>query len=159
MKVAFVIPKYDGRDSALYPSTHCKVFPPIGLARMAGLVGKHGAVHLIDERTNSVQHETQANIAVIFINNYNFQRAYSLADYYHNRGSFVVFTGPRLSHAPNEACKYADCLFIGSGTDCMSNFLTDYMSGTTRRLYGGQINKAVSGSLTMMNGNTALSLV
>lgn len=159
MKVAFIIPKYDDRDNELRPMAQCRIFPPISLAQMAGLAGKQGTIHIIDERYNSAQHETQANIAVIFINNYNFQRAYSLANYYHKRGSYVVFTGPRLSHAAKEACKYADCLFIGAGEDCMANFLSDYMSGKTRRLYGGFASKPTSNCVTITSGNTVLCLV
>lgn len=158
MKVTFIIPKYDDRDNELRPMAQCRIFPPISLAQMAGLAGKQGTVHIIDERYNSAQHETQANIAVIFINNYNFQRAYSLANYYHKRGSFVVFTGPRLSHAAKEACKYADCLFIGSGKDCMSKFLTDYLSGTTQCLYGDNFNKKATNNVVASNNGATLSL-
>ena len=63
MKVVFIVPKDNDQHSPLSQFTQCRLFPPVGLARMAGMVGKHGSVFVIDERTESAQHEPQAHVA------------------------------------------------------------------------------------------------
>ena len=102
---------------------------------MAGMVGKQADVSLVDERIESARHERNANIAIIFINSYNQQRAYDLAKKYKTCGSTVVFTGPMLNDASNGAEKHADCLFIGSGEDNLPSFLTDFQKGKSKPFY------------------------
>lgn len=166
MKVAFIIPKDDDRHSPLSQFAQCKIFPPVGLARMAGFVGKKGDVSLVDERLVETQHTKSPDVTVIFINSYNHRRAYLLADQYRNHGSHVVLTGPMLNHLPEEAYHHADSLFVGSGEDCMATFLLDYQLGETKSVYGiGNLNTADSQyafprrTVNEMNvGNTALRL-
>lgn len=135
MKVAFIVPKDNDKDSPLSQLSQCRILPPVGLARMAGLIGKKGNIALVDERIESARHERKANIAVIFINSYNRQRAYNLARLYKQCGSTVVFTGPVLNTAAEDADKHADCLLLGSAEDSLSGFLSDYRQGKVKRFY------------------------
>ncbi|WP_455204356.1 hypothetical protein [Kaarinaea lacus] len=164
MKVAFIVPKDDSSHSPLHQLAQCRIFPPVGLARMAGLVGKNASVNLVDERIGSAIHEQRVNVAIIFINSYNRQRAYDLADQYHDYGSYVVFTGPLLAQAANEASCYADSLFIGTGEDCMAEFVTEYRNGNPKPIYNAMVGttptiSAPSPRKTATFGNTALSLM
>lgn len=164
MKVAFIVPKDDGNHGPLHQLAQCRIFPPVGLARMVGLVGKNACVNLVDERIGSAKHEQRANIAIIFINNYNRQRAFDLAKQYHNRGSFVVFTGPLLTQRHNEANSYADSLFIGSGEDCMAEFVADYDKGVPKAVYNSTTENTsaispASPRVAAACGNNALSLL
>jgi hypothetical protein len=136
MNVAFVIPKDGEQHNPLSAFSQSRIFPPVGLARMAGLAGRHGDVSIVDERVGPVQLSDEADIVVIFINSYNQQRAYTLANKYLARGIHVVFTGPVLAHTEAEARHYAHTLFIGSGEECMVDFLRDYRSGDSKPLYG-----------------------
>ena len=135
MKVAFIVPKDNDQHSPLSQLAQCRVLPPVGLARMAGMVGKNAKVALVDERIESARHDRNASIAVIFINSYNRQRAYDLASQYRKQGSTVVFTGPVLGDALDSAKQHADCLFIGSGEDNMPAFLADYRKNSVKRFY------------------------
>ena len=100
MKVAFVIAKEDSPHSPLHQLSQAKLFPPVALAPMVKSLGKNIEVQVVDERRENVQHARTADIAVIFINSYNQQRALSLVQTYQQRGSFVVLTGPVLSLVP-----------------------------------------------------------
>lgn len=135
MKVAFVIPRDNDTHSPLSQFAQCRILPPVGLARMAGQVGKKAYVSVVDERIDDKYHKGNAQIAVIFINSYNRQRAYDVADYYRKCGSTVVFTGPLLNNAMEDAGKYADSLFMGDGGDNMPEFIEDYNRGKVKRFY------------------------
>ena len=144
MKVAFIVPKDDDRHSPLSQFAQCRVLPPVGLARMAGLAGKRGSVVVVDERIASAKHQRHAQIAVIFVNSYNSFRAHELARQYKQYGSHVVFTGPKLMQSPDEterAERYADSLFMGSAEDNMPIFLSDFIAGKAKRFYHESANK------------------
>lgn len=135
MKVTFVIPRDNDRHSPLSQFSQCRVLPPVGLARMAGMVGKKAYITVVDERIDDKKHKGNVNIAVIFINSYNRQRAYDIATYYRNCGATVVFTGPLLSKVVDDADRFADSLFIGDGGDNMPVFMKDFKDGKVKRFY------------------------
>ncbi|WP_455375632.1 hypothetical protein [Kaarinaea lacus] len=140
MKVAFIIPRDNDTQGPLSQFSQCRILPPVGLARMAGMVGKKAYVTVVDERIDDKKHKGNAHIAVIFINSYNRQRAYDIANYYRNCGSTVVFTGPLLSNAMEDAEKYADALFVGDGGDNMPAFIQDYKIGKIKHFYRHSAN-------------------
>ena len=135
MKVTFVVPKDDDRASPLSQFTQCRILPPVGLGRMAGLAGKYGSVKLVDERIDSARHNYKADIAVFIVNSYNRDRCLVLSTLYRDFGSYVVFSGPLLATDLIEPSKYADSLFIGFGEECIAEFLSDYSSGKAKSFY------------------------
>jgi len=140
MKVAFIIPRDHDTQGPLSQFSQCRILPPVGLARMAGMVGKKACVTVVDERIDDRKHKGNVQIAVIFINSYNRQRAYDIANYYRNCGSTVVFTGPLLTNAMEDAAQFADTLFVGDGGDNMPAFIQDYRSGKTKHFYRHNAN-------------------
>ena len=135
MNILFVIPKDDGEHSPLSQFAQCRVLPPIGLARMAGIAGRMASVRVLDERLKDILLVQPADIVVMFINHYNQHRAYRLAAEYRALGCVVVLTGPMLTHDVEEARNFADCLFIGSGEFNLSEFLWDYRFGRLKSEY------------------------
>jgi hypothetical protein len=135
MKVTFVIPKDDDRENPMNQFAQCRVLPPAGLARMAGLAGKQAQVTVRDERIAATHHDGQADLVVLFINSYNRDRCLVLAKLYQDLDCYVVLSGPLLVKDAIEAGKYADCLFAGYGEDCMADFLRDYRRGRAKAFY------------------------
>lgn len=159
MKVVFIVPKDDGQHGTVSQFSQCRIFPPVGLATMAGIAGKKAFVYIVDERLEAARHESQADIAVIFINSYNHQRANDLAIDYHKRGCYVVFTGPVLSRGVEGIDHQADSLFIGTGEEIISEFIADYIAGKTQRLYRVSNRQTMPAGTPIAIGNTALHLV
>ena len=137
MNFRFIVPRDHDQQRPSMATSDVRVYPPSGLARMAGYAGTHGKVSLVDERIDGEALVEPVDIAIIFTNVYNRQRAYELAQQYREHGAYIVFTGPLMNQWPEEACEYADCLFIGDGEEIMPTFLRDYWQGVRRRLYGG----------------------
>jgi hypothetical protein len=153
MKVVFIIPKNDDQHQQVNPLTQCRIFPPVGLARMAGIIGRHAMVSLLDERLETDVQSKPTDIAIIFINSYNQQRARDLARSYQSLGSCVVMTGALLSSITDFPSDAADCWFIGSGEDHLAHFLSDYQKGKPKQFYratgkvasAAQYHRAVDG--------------
>ncbi|WP_455206772.1 hypothetical protein [Kaarinaea lacus] len=139
MNVAFVVPRNDDQHQPQNHLMQCRIFPPAGLARMAGIIGKHASVSLIDERIEEIAHTQATTIAIIFANSYNQQRAIDLARRYRALGSFVVMTGTILGSCSDLFSRIADCLLIGGGEDHIANFLADYQTGKPRHFYQGPV--------------------
>lgn len=159
MKVVFIVPKNDGQHGTVSQFSQCRIFPPVGLTTMVGITGKKAFVYIVDERLEAAQHESRVDIAVIFINSYNHQRANDLAIDYHKRGCHVVFTGPVLSREVEKTKYLADSLFIGAGEDNISEFIADYTAGKTQRLYRVSNRQTMPAGTPIAIGNTALHLV
>jgi hypothetical protein len=158
MKVAFIIPRDNDTQGPLSQFSQCRILPPVGLARMAGMVGKKAYVTVVDERIDDKKHKGNVQVAVIFINSYNRQRAYDIATYYRNCGSTVVFTGPLLSNAMEDAVQHADALFVGDGGDNMPAFIEDYKRGKVKHFYRHTENafdrKATTNNVTPFPGHS-----
>jgi len=135
MKITFIVPKEDDRTSPLSQFAQCRIFPPVGLGRMAGFAGKQGKVALVDERIDSARHNYQADIAVFIINSYNRERCLVLAKLYRDAGCYVVFSGSVLAKDALEPAQYADSLLVGYGEDCIAEFLADYQQDKTKTFY------------------------
>jgi hypothetical protein len=133
MKTTFIIPKDDGEVTLLNQTAFGRIFPPSGLARMAGIAGRYGSVALVDERMSSVRHSCNTDAAIFFINSYNRQRCLSLAELYGQSGSHVVLTGPV---AAIQLSDYAHTILLGFGEDCLAEFLSDYKQGGAQCFYG-----------------------
>lgn len=158
MKVAFVIPKDDDQHETQNQCTQGRIFPPVGLARMAGIAGKLGHIRLIDERIKPNSSLDSPLIAIIFINSYNQQRACDLARCYQAMGCFVVMTGPILSQPIKQEYNFVDCLFIGAGEDNFPDFLADYRKGKIKRYYCHSGQTATAAQKNCISENTYLSL-
>ena len=153
MKVAFVVPKYDCQQSPLSQFSQCRVLPPLGLARMAGIAGKRAAISIVDERIETPQHKRLVDISIIFINSYNSHRANTIAKQYRNFGSIVVLTGPILTHAPQDAHEHADSLFIGAGEECLPYFFVDHSRNRIKRFYHSRTSQTKAPDIKSLFSN------
>lgn len=158
MKAAFIIPKNDDQHQQANPETQCRILPPVGLARMAGIMGKQAKVSLLDERiTPNIQCQS-VQIAIIFINSYNQHRAHDIARHYRAQGSFVVMTGSMLSNTADLPSESADSLFIGSGEEHITKFLADYQTGKTKQFYRSHTQTEYLDRRTYLHGDSSLRL-
>ncbi|MGD8591447.1 MAG: hypothetical protein PVF82_01365 [Gammaproteobacteria bacterium] len=158
MRVTFVVPKEDDRENPLHQFTQCRVLPPVGLARMAGLAGKQARVSVVDERIGSDPHNGRPDIAVFFINAYNRERCLTLARHYRELGGYVVLSGAMLANDSAQPAQYANSLFVGYGEECIADFLNDYHLGKAKTVYYSGNEARTYGRTEAANGYMALSV-
>lgn len=135
MKITFIIPGDQELQLKQHQLHQCRVFPPAGLAHMVGAVANIADTHVVDERLASARHAKHSDIAVIFVNSYNQQRAYALCNFYRKQGAYIVLVGQYLEQARFEARRLANTLLVGRGEDTFIRFINDIKAHCVRREY------------------------
>jgi radical SAM superfamily enzyme YgiQ (UPF0313 family) len=136
MKVKMILPARSTAPShsSCHYITHA-LFPPIGLASLAGYLSDHDDVEILDEHVESVTLNDTPDVVVIQTYTHNAWRAYELADHYRLRGAYVCLGGLHVTAVPDEASLHADSIFLGPGEDTWPRFLADFRVGTPRSVY------------------------
>jgi radical SAM superfamily enzyme YgiQ (UPF0313 family) len=135
MKVKMILPALTEATSPFFRPIKYSLFPPLGLATLAGYLGDHDEVEIQDEHVERLRLEDEPDLVVIQVYITSAYRAYELADHYRSRGAYVVLGGLHVTSLPDEAAPHADTIFLGPGEDTWPQFLADFARGEPRRLY------------------------
>ncbi len=135
MKVKMILPALTEAKSPFWRPIKYSLFPPLGLAMLAGYLDPHDEVTIQDEHVEPLDLEDDPDLVVIQVYITSAYRAYELANRYRQRGAYVCLGGLHVTALPDEAARYADTVFLGPGEDTWPEFLKDYRAGHPRRLY------------------------
>ena len=135
MKVKFILPALlEATDPGFRPIKYA-LFPPLGLASLAGYLRPDDEASLEDEHVMPLDLEDSPDLVVMSVYITSAKRAYQLADHYRARGSHVALGGLHVSSLPDEAARHADTVFIGPGEDSWPTFLDDFRRGSPANRY------------------------
>jgi len=135
MKVKFILPSLVEAKSPLWRPIKYSLFPPLGLATLAGYLNSEDEAELIDQHVEPLTMNDAPDLVVIQVYITNANRAYRIADSYRSRGVFVCLGGLHVSSLPEEAAKHADAIFIGPGEDTFPVFLKDFRVKSAKKVY------------------------
>ena len=138
MIVRMVLPALaEASDPGFRPIKYA-LFPPLGLATLAGYLRADDDVSIMDEHVRHFDHGGRPDLVLIQCYTTSTARSYRLGDMYKSRGSYVVLGGLHPSALPQEAAQHADTVFIGPGDHTFAQFISDFRSGEPRRVYYGR---------------------
>lgn len=126
MRVKMVLPALTEAKSPLFRPIKYSLFPPLGLATLAGYLADDDEVTIHDEHVETLSTDDAPDLVVIQVYITSAYRAYALADEYRSRGSYVVLGGLHVTSLPDEAAAHADTIFLGPGEDTWPEFLTAF---------------------------------
>lgn len=135
MKVKMILPALTEAVSPYWRPIKYSLFPPLGLATLAGYLPKNWEVDLQDEHVETLCLDDIPDLVVIQAYITSAHRSYELADLYRKKGSYVVLGGLHVTSLPKEAAQHADTIFIGPGEDTWPKFLEDYQNGCPEKIY------------------------
>lgn len=135
MKVKLILPALTEATSPFFRPIKYSLFPPLGLATLAGYLDPDDEVSITDEHVERVDTGDEPDLVVIQVYITSARRAYELADLYRARGAYVCLGGLHVTSLPQEAAAHADSVFCGPGEDTWPAFLADYRAGAPRRRY------------------------
>src|SRR5580765_8386858 len=138
MKVKMILPALTEATSPFWRPIKYSLFPPLGLATLAGYLGDDDAVEIQDEHVEKLDLDDTPDLVVIQVYITSAYRAYQLADHYRHRGAHVALGGLHVTSLPEEAARHADTIFLGPGEDTWPGFLVDFKAGRPGRLYQSQ---------------------
>ena len=139
MKVKMILPALTEAKSPFWRPIKYSLFPPLGLATLAGYLSEDDQVEIQDEHIETLDIDDEPDLVVIQVYITSAYRAYRLADHYRQKGAYVCLGGLHVTSLPEEAMQHADTIFIGPGEDTWPAFLADYRQGRPARLYRSQV--------------------
>ncbi len=126
MRVKMILPALTEAKSPFFRPIKYSLFPPLGLATLAGYLHADDEVEIQDEHVETLCVDDEPDLVVIQVYITSAYRAYELADHYRRRGAYVVLGGLHATSLPDEAARHADTVFLGPGEDTWPQFLDDF---------------------------------
>ena len=139
MKVKMILPALTEATSPFWRPIKYSLFPPLGLATLAGYLSLDDEVEIQDEHVEPLHLDDAPDLVVIQVYITSARRAYALADHYRQRGAYVALGGLHVTSLPEEAAAHADSIFLGPGEDTWPAFLDDYRRGQPQRRYQSKL--------------------
>jgi radical SAM superfamily enzyme YgiQ (UPF0313 family) len=129
MKVKMILPALAEATSPLWRPIKYSLFPPLGLATLAGYLSDDDEVTLQDDHVEKLDLDDEPDLVVIQVYITSAKRAYALADHYRAKGAYICLGGLHVTSLPEEAAQHADTIFLGPGEDIWPQFLKDLRAG------------------------------
>jgi radical SAM superfamily enzyme YgiQ (UPF0313 family) len=139
MRVKMILPALTEAVSPFFRPIKYSLFPPLGLATLAGYLGEEDEVSLQDEHVERLRLDDEPELVVIQVYITSARRSYELADHYRAQGAYVALGGLHVTSLPGEAAPHADTIFLGPGEDTWPRFLADFRAGRPRPAYRSQV--------------------
>src|SRR6266540_4247457 len=118
MRVTMILPALTEATSPFFRPIKYSLFPPLGLATLAGYLRDDDEVRLFDEHVEKLRlDDDRSDLVVIQAYITSARRSYELADAYRARGA------------------HADTVFVGPGEDTWPVFLDDFRLGRPKARY------------------------
>jgi len=134
-----ISPAKTAAGSRYWRSIKYSLFPPLGLATLAGYLDPDDEIDLQDEHVETLRLDDEPDLVVIEAYITSARRAYRYADHYRARGAYVCLGGLHPTSLPEEAALHADSVFCGPGEDTWPAFLRDFRAGHPKPLYRSSV--------------------
>jgi len=135
VRVKMILPALTEAKSPFWRPIKYSLFPPLGLATLAGYLDADDEVTIQDEHVERLELDDSPDLVVFQVYITSAYRAYEIADHYRSRGAYVCLGGLHVTSPPEEAAVHADTLFIGPDEDTWPAFIADYRRGAPRKVY------------------------
>jgi radical SAM superfamily enzyme YgiQ (UPF0313 family) len=143
MRVKMILPALTEAISPYFRPIKYSLFPPLGLATLAGYLDEDDQVTIQDEHVEKLDLNDDPDLVVIQVYITSAYRAYELADHYRAKGAYVALGGLHVTSLPDEAAQHADSIFLGPGEDIWPAFLSDYRQGHAAKIYTSKVRTLV----------------
>jgi radical SAM superfamily enzyme YgiQ (UPF0313 family) len=143
MKVKLILPALTEATSPFWRPIKYSLFPPLGLATLAGYLDEEDEVTIEDEHVERLDLNDEPDLVGIQVYITSARRAYKIADRYRRRGVHVALGGVHVTSLPEEAKQHADTIFLGPGEDTWPRFLADFRAGRPGAVYQSTVRTLV----------------
>lgn len=143
MKVKMILPALTEAKSPYFRPIKYSLFPPLGLATLAGYLNDQDEVTLQDEHVETLDLNDEPDLVVIQVYITSAYRAYEIADHYRKKGAHIALGGLHVTSLPMEAAHHADTVFLGPGEDTFPEFLKEYRTGKPGKVYQSKIRSLI----------------
>jgi radical SAM superfamily enzyme YgiQ (UPF0313 family) len=135
LRVKLILPALLEATAPGYRPIKYALFPPLGLAGLAGYLDPDDEVTLVDEHVQTLELDDEPDLLAMSVYITSARRAYEIADHYRALGTHVCLGGLHPTSLPDEAARHADTVFVGPGEEAWPAFLADFRQGRPARRY------------------------
>jgi radical SAM superfamily enzyme YgiQ (UPF0313 family) len=143
MKVKLILPALTEAKSPFFRPIKYSLFPPLGLATLAGYLDASDEIEIQDEHVETLNLDDEPDLVVIQVYITSAFRAYAVADHYRAKGAHVCLGGLHVTSLPEEAAAHADTIFLGPGEDIWPEFLRDFRRGQAGARYESKVRTLI----------------
>lgn len=143
MKVKLILPSLTEADDSYWRPVKYSLFPPLGLATLAGFLSDDDEIDLQDQHVEKLNLDDSPDLVLIQVYITNAFRAYKIADHYRSRGAYVLLGGLHVTSLPKEAALHADSIFIGPAEDSFPQFLKDFKAKRPQKIYYSTVRSLI----------------
>src|SRR3954451_17817599 len=108
VRVKMILPALTEARSPFFRPIKYSLFPPLGLAQLAGYFDPDDQIMLQDEHVETLDLDDEPELVVIQVYITSAYRSYEIADHYRRRGAYVCLGGLHVTSLPDEAAAHAD---------------------------------------------------
>lgn len=135
MHIKFILPALTEARGKYWRPIKYSLFPPLGLATLAGYLREDDQGEICDEHVEEVDLTDSPDLVAIEVYVTSASRAYRMADSYRERGVLVVLGGLHVTACPEEASMHADTIVVGPAEEAWPRFLADFRRGCAAPQY------------------------
>lgn len=135
LHVKFILPALTEARSPDWRPIKYALFPPLGLATLAGYLADGDTGEIQDEHVAPLTLDDEPDLVAIQVYITSANRAYEIADRYRVRGVPVVLGGLHVTALPQEAARHADTLVLGPAEEAWPRYLQDFRNGHPQPVY------------------------
>jgi len=135
VRVELLLPALTEAKSPFFRPVKYSLFPPLGLATLAGFLSPEDDVRIQDEHVQDLDLSGAPDLVGIEVYVTSARRAYAIADHYRARGAHVVLGGLHVTSLPDEAARHADTIVLGPAEEAWPRFVADLRAGRPQRVY------------------------
>jgi len=135
MRIKFILPALQEAKSPYWRPIKYSLFPPLGLATLASFCSSYDEIMIVDEHVEEIDFNDMPDLVCIETYITNAKRAYKIADFYRQKGSFVAIGGLHATTLPQEAKQHADSVLLGLGENSFPQFLSDLRLKKAKEFY------------------------
>jgi radical SAM superfamily enzyme YgiQ (UPF0313 family) len=143
LRVKLILPALTEATSPYWRPIKYSLFPPLGLATLAGYLDPDDDATIVDEHVERLTTDDRPDLVVIQVYITSARRSYAIADAYRARGVFVALGGLHVTSLPDEAAPHADAIFLGPGEQTFPLFLDEFRRGQPQRRYASTTGRTL----------------
>lgn len=129
MKVKMILPALKEAGSPDFRPIKYSLFPPLGLATLAGYLDPTDDVEICDEHVEKIDLDDYPDLVVIQCYITSANRSFAIADHYRARGVKVAMGGLYPTARPELTATHADYVFVGPVEESWPRFMKDFKAG------------------------------
>ena len=134
LKILFVQPSQLNEDGSVW-KTKIPWLPRLALPQLAAITPEDIQTKIIDEYTENIDFNTDADLIAISATTIQAPRAYQISEEFRKRGKKTIIGGMHASLVPDEAIKYADSILIGEAEGIWSELIKDFRNNSLKAIY------------------------